>query len=171
MRHRKPGFAYLSATRRNYLGEAYSITSIEATGGVWRPIFPSNRSGITQEYGVHSPVSSGTEHTFPAGVVCRDSGSPGTPMALGLFRDITERKRAEAACEREHRTLKYLLQSSDHERQPSPTKSMMAWPSILPAPSCSSMFRPSQRGQAEKAADAYDAGMTMLRQSHSEARH
>ncbi len=41
----------------------------------------------------------------------------GRPSVLGLFRDITERKQSLEALQREHRTLKHLLQSSDHERQ------------------------------------------------------
>ena len=34
-----------------------------------------------------------------------------------IARDITERRRAEEALQREHRTLRHLLESSDHERQ------------------------------------------------------
>ena len=36
---------------------------------------------------------------------------------LGLFDDVTERRLAQELLQREHRTLKHLLQSSDHERQ------------------------------------------------------
>ena len=36
---------------------------------------------------------------------------------LTLHRDISERRQAQAALERERETLKHLLQSSDHERQ------------------------------------------------------
>ena len=39
------------------------------------------------------------------------------PCLLALFRDITERKQAEEALRKEHRNLKHLLHSSDHERQ------------------------------------------------------
>jgi len=38
-------------------------------------------------------------------------------FALGVVEDITERKQAEEALQRQHQTLKHLLHSSDHERQ------------------------------------------------------
>ena len=41
----------------------------------------------------------------------------GKPCLLALFRDITERKHAQEALAKQHRTLKHLLQSSDRERQ------------------------------------------------------
>jgi len=41
----------------------------------------------------------------------------GRQCIAAFFRDVTERKQAEEALRREHRTLKHLLQSSDHERQ------------------------------------------------------
>ena len=36
---------------------------------------------------------------------------------MAVIRDITERKQAQAALERERRTLTHMLQASDHERQ------------------------------------------------------
>ena len=41
----------------------------------------------------------------------------GRPCVLALFRDVTDRRRARQAMEREYRTLKHLLQSSDHKHQ------------------------------------------------------
>ena len=41
----------------------------------------------------------------------------GRRCQLLFFHDVTERKQAEEALQKEHRTLKHLLQSSDHERQ------------------------------------------------------
>ena len=41
----------------------------------------------------------------------------GRPGWISFFHDVTERKQAQDALQREHRTLKHLLQSSDHERQ------------------------------------------------------
>lgn len=41
----------------------------------------------------------------------------GRRCAMGFFRDITERKQAYEALERERRTLLHMLQASDHERQ------------------------------------------------------
>ncbi len=39
------------------------------------------------------------------------------PCWISFFHDVTGRKRAEEALRREQRTLKHLLESSDHERQ------------------------------------------------------
>jgi hypothetical protein len=39
------------------------------------------------------------------------------PGWISFFHDVTERKQADEALQREHRTLKHMLQSSDHERQ------------------------------------------------------
>ena len=41
----------------------------------------------------------------------------GRPCLIHLFRDTTERRQAQEALKKEHRTLKHLLRSSDHERQ------------------------------------------------------
>ena len=54
---------------------------------------------------------------FYAEVIGRFLLYSGKPRAMALFRDITERKLAEEALKKEYRTLKHLLQSSDHERQ------------------------------------------------------
>ena len=48
-----------------------------------------------------------TNHVIYAGRRCQ----------VGFFRDITERKEAHEALERERRTLRRLLESSDHERR------------------------------------------------------
>ena len=41
-----------------------------------------------------------------------------SPEGLTIyFRDVTERKRAQQALQRQHRTLKHMLRASDHERQ------------------------------------------------------
>ena len=62
----------------------------------------------------------------------------GRPCVLGLFRDITERKQAQAALERERRTLKHLLQSSDHERQLIAYEIHDGLAQYLAGPSCNS---------------------------------
>ena len=41
----------------------------------------------------------------------------GRPCSMGIFRDVTERLRAEAALEQERQSLWRMLQASDHERQ------------------------------------------------------
>jgi PAS domain S-box-containing protein len=38
-------------------------------------------------------------------------------FALGIIEDLTERKKAQEAVEREHRSLEHMLQASDHERR------------------------------------------------------
>jgi len=88
-----------------------------------------------------------------------------------IVTDITEHKRAAEALQREHRTLKRLLQSSDHERQ------LIAYEihdglaqqlagAIMQFQTYASL-KASNRQEADK---AFKAGMTMLRQGHGEAR-
>lgn len=86
-------------------------------------------------------------------------------------RDITERKRFEEALERDKRTLKHLLQSSDHERQ------LIAYEihdglaqQLAGALMQFEAFSHRKDFGPQAAADAFQAGMTMLRQSHFEAR-
>ena len=93
------------------------------------------------------------------------------PCLLALFRDITERKRAAEALQREQRTLKHLLQSSDHERQ------LIAYDihdglaqQLVGAIMQFDAFDHLKGTKPKQAADAYHAAMTMLRQSHFEAR-
>lgn len=90
---------------------------------------------------------------------------------LALIEDITERKRAEEALAREHRTLKHLLQSSDHERQ------LIAYEihdelaqQLAGAIMQFQAFSHLRDTKLKDAARAFDAGMTMLHQSHLEAR-
>jgi PAS domain S-box-containing protein len=88
-----------------------------------------------------------------------------------VFANALMRKRAEEALERERLTLKHLLQSSDHERQ------MIAYEihdglaqelagSIMQFQA----FDHAKDTKPEDAANAFHAGMTMLQQSHLEAR-
>ncbi len=95
----------------------------------------------------------------------------GRPCVLGLFRDITERKEAQAALEREHHTLKHLLESSDHERQ------LIAYEihdglaqQLAGAIMQFQTFDHQKESHPKLAAKAYAAGMTMLQQGHFEAR-
>jgi two-component system sensor histidine kinase UhpB len=88
-----------------------------------------------------------------------------------LTEDITQRKQAEEALQREHRTLKHMLQSSDHERQLIAYEIHDGLAQHLAAAIMQfdtfSHLKEKQPGLALK---AYDAGMTMLRQGHFEAR-
>ena len=96
----------------------------------------------------------------------------GQPIAvMAVIRDITERKRAEETLQKEHRTLKHLLQSSDHERQ------LIAYEihdglaqQLAGAIMQFQTYAHLKDKKPKLAAKAYDAGMTMLQQGHFEAR-
>ena len=96
----------------------------------------------------------------------------GEPAYLAtVFTDITERKQAEEALRREHRTLKYLLQASDHERQ------VIAYEihdelaqQLAGAIMQFETYSHQKDAKPKEAAKAFAAGMTMLQQGHFEAR-
>jgi PAS domain S-box-containing protein len=95
----------------------------------------------------------------------------GRPSLMCFFRDITERRRSHEALKREHRTLKHLLQSSDHERQ------LIAYEihdglaqQLAGAMMQFQTFQHLKDAQPVLATKAFDAGMTMLQQSHFETR-
>jgi PAS domain S-box-containing protein len=95
----------------------------------------------------------------------------GRPSIVGFFRDVTERKRAEEATERERRTLRHLLQSSDHERQ------LIAYEihdglaqELAGALMQFDAFDHLRETRPKQAADALHAAVTMLRQAHYETR-
>jgi PAS domain S-box-containing protein len=90
---------------------------------------------------------------------------------LALCHDITERRRAQEALRREHRTLKHLLQSSDRERQ------IIAYEihdglaqQLSGAIMQFQTFEHMKDSQPGLAANAYGAGVTMLQQGLFEAR-
>ena len=95
----------------------------------------------------------------------------GSPCLMGMFRDITERRRAQESLQRERRTLEHLLRSSDHERQ------LIAYEihdglaqylagSIMQLQMADHLRRDTP-GEASK---AFDAGLAMVRESLNEAR-
>jgi PAS domain S-box-containing protein len=95
----------------------------------------------------------------------------GRPCVIGFFRDISERKHVHERLQREHRTLKYLLQSSDHERQ------LIAYEihdglaqQLAGAIMQLQTFGHRKDRNPTEAAKAYDAAVTMLQQAHFEAR-
>ena len=95
----------------------------------------------------------------------------GHPCVLGLFRDITERRQAQAALERERQTLRHLLQSSDHERQLIAYEihdglAQYLYGSIMQF----DVYDHLKETKPKDAKKAFDAGVTMLRQSHADAR-
>ncbi len=90
---------------------------------------------------------------------------------IEVVEDIRDRKRAEAALERERQTLKHLLQSSDHERRIIAYEIHDGLAQLLVG--AIMQFQTYVRLKGEKprgAAKVFEAGMTMLHQVHSEAR-
>jgi signal transduction histidine kinase len=108
--------------------------------------------------------------TLESAFLIRDDN--GNPFRIAVvISDITEWKRAEAALRREKQTLRHLLQSSDHERQ------LIAYEihdglaqQLAGALMQFEVFAHLKDTQAEQAADAFRAGVVMLRQGHFEAR-
>jgi PAS domain S-box-containing protein len=102
-------------------------------------------------------------------VVKNDGDQP--VAVISIVRDISDRKRAEEAIQREQRTLEHMLQSSDHERQ------LIAYDihdglaqyltGAIMQLDVANQIRTENPGEAAK---AYDAGILMVRQSLAEAR-
>ncbi len=95
----------------------------------------------------------------------------GRPCLLALFRDVTERRQAQAALQRERRTLKHMLRASDHERQ------LIAYEihdelaqQLAGAIMQFQVYDHLKDTNAAEAQKAYDGGVTLLRQGHREAR-
>lgn len=111
-----------------------------------------------------------TVPTEASSAAIRDAqGQPKGVMAV--IRDITERKQADEALRREHRTLKHLLQSSDHERQ------VIAYEihdglaqQLAGAIMQLDTYAYQKDIKPKEALKAFDAATTMLRQAHFEAR-
>jgi PAS domain S-box-containing protein len=121
------------------------------------------------EYTALSPGGSTVPIELSSAVIRDARGHPTGLMAV--IRDISERRRAEEALKKEHRTLQHLLQSSDHERQliayeihDGPTQQLAAAIMQLESYAC---LRHSDPEVAQK---AFDAALAMLRQAHFEAR-
>jgi two-component system sensor histidine kinase DegS len=90
---------------------------------------------------------------------------------VGSHGDITDRKHAEEMLRREHRTLKHLLQASDHERQ------IIAYEihdglaqQLAGAIMQFQVYDHLRKSQPDDALKAYDGGLTLLRQGHFESR-
>jgi PAS domain S-box-containing protein len=88
-----------------------------------------------------------------------------------LQSEIEERKRAEEMLKKQHRALRHLLQSSDHERQ------LIAYEihdglaqQLAGAILHFDAFSQQKDAHPEAAAKAYEAALKMLRQGHSESR-
>jgi PAS domain S-box-containing protein len=88
-----------------------------------------------------------------------------------LVEDITARKHAEEALRRERRTLEYMLQSSDHERQ------LIAYDihdglaqQLAGAIMQFQIYDQLKDTKPDEAGKAYQSGITLLHQSHVETR-
>jgi PAS domain S-box-containing protein len=95
----------------------------------------------------------------------------GRPCLIGFFRDISERKQAQEALQQEHRTLKHLLQSSDHERE------IIAYDihdglaqQLAGAIMQFQICEHARETNPDQATKAYHGGVTLLHQSYAEAR-
>ncbi len=95
----------------------------------------------------------------------------GRPCLLALFRDITERRKSRMALERERRTLQRMLQASDHERQ------LIAYDihdglaqQLAGAIMQFQVYEQFKDAKPKEAKKAYDGGLALLRQGHSESR-
>ena len=91
----------------------------------------------------------------------------GRQCIVAFFRDITERKHAQEALQRQYRTLKHLLQSSDHERQLIAYEIHDGLAQYLAGAIMQfQTFHHLKDKKPNLAAKAYDGGMTMLQQGH-----
>jgi len=104
-----------------------------------------------------------------AAAICDPSGKPVALVAI--LRDITDRHRAQQALQRERQTLEHLLQASDHERQ------VIAYDihdglaqQLAGAMMQFQVSEHLKETRPDEAAAAFQAGQTMLRQAHFEAR-
>jgi PAS domain S-box-containing protein len=121
------------------------------------------------EYGLLRSDGAAIPAELSSAVIRDAQGQPTSLMAI--IRDISDRKQAEETLKREHRTLKHLLQSSDHERQ------LIAYEihdgltqQLAGAIMQLETYSYQKDHKPKEATRAYDAALTMLRQAHFEAR-
>ena len=95
----------------------------------------------------------------------------GRRRQLLFFHDVTERRQARLALERERRTLEHMLQAGDHERQliaydihDGLTQELAG--AIMQFQACQHL----KTAQPDEARAAFASGMTLLGQAYSEAR-
>lgn len=93
------------------------------------------------------------------------------PCLMCFFHDTTERREAQEALKREHRSLEHMLRASDHERQ------LIAYDihdglaqQLVGAIMQFQVYEQFKGSRPDEARMAYDGGMTLLRQGHAEAR-
>jgi signal transduction histidine kinase len=90
---------------------------------------------------------------------------------LALFRDISERRKAEEALERDRRTLEHLFRSTDHERRLIAYEIHDGLAQLLAGAIMQfDTFAHLKEKKSKEAQRVFDAAILMLRQSHAEAR-
>jgi PAS domain S-box-containing protein len=128
-------------------------------------------------------VATGSARQLEIDYVCADSRiipieinascieTPQGKRILALHRDISERRQAQAALQREQQTLRHLLQSSDHERQVIAYEIHDGLAQYLAGSIMQfQAYADLKDTKPQDAAKAYEAGMVLLHQSHSDAR-
>jgi PAS domain S-box-containing protein len=110
--------------------------------------------------------------TVPVDIVSNTMPFRGRPCIVGFFRDVTERQRTEEERAKHHRTLKHLLQSSDDERQVIAYEIHDGLAQQLTGAIMHLQTYQARKDDAkpEEAAAAFNTGLSLLRQSHDEAR-
>jgi PAS domain S-box-containing protein len=117
------------------------------------------------------PIFHKDGHLLYFDIATKNISYNGRRCQLLFFHDVTDRKNAEEELRREHRTLKHMLESSDHERQ------LIAYEihdelaqQLSGAIMQFQTYSYQKEVNSKLAAKAFDAGMTMLQQGHNETR-
>jgi PAS domain S-box-containing protein len=106
---------------------------------------------------------------FYADIACGPIVYNGRPCVVGLFHDITERKKADEALRQEQRILRRLLESSEHERQLVSYEIHDGLAQLLAA-ALMQLELNEKENDPRLAGSAYDLAVQMIRESHAEAR-
>jgi len=111
------------------------------------------------------PVLKKDGSVFYADIAARKIAYKGRHRMIGIFRDVTERKQAQEALEREHRVLRQMLQAQDQERQ------LVAYDiHDGVAQHLTAAMMQFQSCKSEEACTCHGAGLRMLERSLAEAR-
>ena len=154
--------------------EAFSLTPVqvhppEVLPRVWEHIEAAKQGTVARIEGLPFLRKDGS--IIYADVVSSQIHYNESPSWISFFHDVTDRKLADEALQRQHRTLKHLLQSSDHERQTIAYEIHDELAQQLTGAIMQfEVFNHIKVTKPQQATDAYHAGMTLLRQAHREAR-
>ena len=117
------------------------------------------------------PVLRKDRSVFYADITTTTIDYRGRSCNIGVFHDITERKQAEEALQREHRVLRRMLAAQDQERQ------LVAYEihddlaqKLTGEVMQFEAFEQLRNGNPKQASDCFSAGIHLLRESLSEAR-